>query len=231
MKLEEIYTSGEYFEKYPDWHAEESPWKAGQIMRMIGRSGIKPRSVCEVGCGAGEVLKQLQAVMDPDCSFWGYEISPQALSLADSRINERLRFKFADLRQEQDAFFDLLLMIDVIEHVEDCYGFLRDLRSKGGYKIMHLPLELSVQSVLRNGPLGVRKAFRHAHFFTKDLALEMLKDAGYQVLDYFYTPRAIDIANNPLKKLIKAPRIVLFSLHRDLAVRVLGGYSLLVLAK
>jgi Methyltransferase domain len=232
MKLEELYTSGEYLEKNPTWHVEESPWKARQIMRMLMRNGITPETVCEVGCGAGEVLKQLQEKMDAACSFWGYDISPQALELSKSRANEKLRFKLADIMQEESAFFDLMLILDVIEHVEDYFSFLRDLKSKSEYKIIHLPLDLSVQSLLRpNGLLGVRRAYGHVHYFTKDIALEMLKEVGYEVVDYFYAPRSIGLANNIMKKLLIPPRVLFFFIRKDLAVRVLGGYSLLVLVK
>ena len=71
MKLEEQYTSGDYLARNPTWHVEESPWKAKQIMRMLAQSSIAPETICEVGCGAGEVLKQLQGKMDVTCSFWG----------------------------------------------------------------------------------------------------------------------------------------------------------------
>lgn len=33
--LEQLYTSGEYLEKNPTWHVEESPWKAKQVIRML----------------------------------------------------------------------------------------------------------------------------------------------------------------------------------------------------
>ncbi len=92
--FKELYTSGEYLEKNPTWHVEESPWKAKQILRMMKQNSISPRTICEVGCGAGEVLKQLQERMDPACSFWGYEISPQAFELCKPRANEKLHFIF-----------------------------------------------------------------------------------------------------------------------------------------
>ncbi len=229
--LEEIYTSGEYLEKNPTWHVEESPWKAKQVVKMMIRNHIVSKTICEVGCGAGEVLKQLQEKVDPTCSLWGYEISPQAFELCKTRANERLHFKLTDIRQEQDAFFDLMLIMDVIEHVEDYFNFLRDLKPKSQYKIIHLPLDLSVQSLLRpNGLLSVRRAYGHIHYFTKDVALEMFKDIGYEVLDYFYAPRSIGLANNIAKKLLIPPRVLFFSIRKDLAVRILGGYSLLVLA-
>lgn len=232
MKLEELYTSGEYLKKNPTWHVEESPWKANQIMQMLARNSLAPQTICEVGCGAGEVLKQLQGKMDVSCTFWGYDISPQAIELTKSRANERLHFKLADLRQEQEAFFDLMLIMDVIEHLEDYFSFLRDLKLKSQHKIIHLPLDLSVQSLLRpNGLLGNRRAYGHIHYFTKDIALEMLKDVGYEVVDYFYAPRSIGLANSLAKKLLILPRVLFFAIRKDLAVRTLGGYSFMVLAR
>src|SRR6266704_1242423 len=52
----DLYTSGEYLQKNPLWHADESPWKAKYVLQMIARNKIAPKTVCDVGCGAGEVL-------------------------------------------------------------------------------------------------------------------------------------------------------------------------------
>ena len=232
MQLEEMYTSGAYLEKNPTWHVEESPWKAGQILRMLKRTGLAPTSICDVGCGAGEVLAQLQQHMDATCTFWGYDISPQAIELSRPRANDRLQFVLADLTREADVHFDLLLVLDVIEHLEDYFSFLRDIKPKADYTLIHLPLDLSVQSLLRpNALLGVRAAYGHIHYFTKGIALRMLRDLGYEVVDYFYAPRSIGLANTLAKKVLIPPRVLLFNLRQDLAVRVLGGYSLMVLAR
>src|SRR5713226_2405450 len=102
--LEEMYTSGDYLVKKPTWHVEDSSWKAKQIIRMMTQNHIAPQTICEVGCGAGEILKQLQESMDNQCMFWGYDISPQAIELCKIRSNDRLQFKLADIKQEQAAF-------------------------------------------------------------------------------------------------------------------------------
>jgi cyclopropane fatty-acyl-phospholipid synthase-like methyltransferase len=231
--FEELYTGDSYLEKNPTWHVEESPWKAKQVLRMIAQNNVVPGTICEVGCGVGEVLKQLQEHMDNESLFWGYDISPQAFELCKSRANERLHFKLADIRQEQDTFFDLILVMDVIEHLEDYFGFLREIRSKSQYKILHIPLDLSVQTILRrNGLLKVRKSYGHIHYFTKEIAIQLLKDVGYEVLDYFYTSRAIEVPSNEFRRnLLRWPRKLLFAISEDLAARILGGWSLLVLAK
>ena len=79
--LEKIYIDGTYLQKNPGWHSEESAWKAQQIDSMLRRHHLEPRTICEVGCGVGEVLKQLQDKVDGTCELWGYDISPQALEL------------------------------------------------------------------------------------------------------------------------------------------------------
>ena len=92
----EFYTTRSYLEKNPLWHTEESCWKAEHLLRMINRHKIVPRTICEVGCGAGEVLKQLQHRLDKECDFLGCDISPQAIELCRSRANEKLDFLFAE---------------------------------------------------------------------------------------------------------------------------------------
>ncbi len=231
MSGQTIYLDGEYLAKNPGWHIEESPWKAKQILRMLQRNHVAPRTVCDAGCGAGEVLKQLQESLDGECLFRGYDISPQALEMCRSRANERLEFKLADICREKNIYFDLLLVLDVIEHLEDYFTFLRDLRTKATYKIFHIPLDLCVQTVLRqNGILRRRDLYAHIHYFTKETALRTLEDTGYRVRHYFYTPRMIDLPIDRLQRILKVPRRIGLALHPDLAVRLLGGFSLLVLA-
>ena len=65
----------------------------------------------------------------------------------------------------------------------------------------------------------------------KETALRTLKDAGYEVLDYFYTPRSIEFGSTPGQMLLKLPRKLLFAIGKDFTVRFLGGFSLLVLAR
>jgi SAM-dependent methyltransferase len=166
------YLNGEYFAKNQGWHVEESSWKAKQVQRMIQRNHLSPKTICDVGCGAGEVLRQLQDSLGSKPLFRGYDISPQAIELASTRANERLQFKLVDFFEEKNGHSDLILVLDVIEHLEDYFGFLRRLKTRGEYKIFHLPLDLSVQAVLREGALTKRREmYNHLHFFTKATAL------------------------------------------------------------
>jgi len=231
--LEDIYVDGTYLAKNPGWHVEESAWKAKQISRMLRRHNLVPETICDVGCGAGQVLKELQKRVNDRCSLWGYDISPQAIELSAPEANEQLHFKLADIQQEGDAAFDLILLMDVIEHLEDYFGFLRAIKPKSQYKILHIPLDLSAQMILRRrGLLHVHDAYGHVHYFTKEIAIRILQDSGYEVVDSFYTRRSLELPTQVLgKRLLQLPRRFLFALRQDLTARLLGGFSLLVLAK
>ena len=228
-----IYRNGSYIKSNPSWHIEESPFKVRQIRRMIGRQSLAPKSVCDVGCGAGLVLSELQPHLPSDCICLGYDISPDALAMSANHGNKNLRFRLFDIRKvECDMVFDLLLMLDVFEHVEDYIGLVRDVRTKAKQKLFHIPLDLSVQAVLRkNGLLLRRDNHAHLHYFTRETALRTLTDVGYKIVDYFYTPRCIELGDLLVQKIARIPRKLSFAAFPDLTVRVFGGYSLLVLAE
>jgi SAM-dependent methyltransferase len=228
-----IYRDGSYLKHNPSWHTEESPFKVRQILRMQRRQNLALKTICDVGCGAGAVLAELQSHLSADCICWGYDVSPDAIAMCASRGNNNLRFFIRDIRRDKtDVFFDLLLMLDVFEHVEDYMGMVRDIRSKGKYKLFHIPLDLSVQAVARkNGLLRRRDDHAHLHYFTKETALRTLTDVGYQLVDYFYTPRCIELGDRLVQKVARLPRMLSFGISPDLTVRILGGYSLMVLAE
>jgi len=229
----QMYVDGTYLKNNPDWHSEDSEWKSKQIIRIMKKNNIKPKTICEVGCGAGEILRRLQIKIDKKCDFFGYEVSPDAYKICKNKTNKRLHFKLKDFTEEKNCFFDLILIIDLIEHLEDYYRFLKQIKSKSKYKIFHIPLDLSVQSVLRQTPLlKGRKDVGHIHSFTKEIILQILKDLDYEIIDYFYTQVSIETpAKSTLDYLSRFPRKLLFAVNKDLSVRLIGGYSLMVLAK
>ena len=228
-----IYKNGTYLTNNPTWHKEDADWKTKHVLNIITRNNIIPNTICEVGCGTGDILRALQLSINCECNFIGYEISPQAYQLCLNNTNNSLQFKLADINDENDVYYDIILLIDVIEHIEDYFFFLRNIKHKSNYKIFHIPLDISIQSILRNKALtGIRKKAGHIHYFTKEVVLNLLEDLEFEVIDYFYTAPSVDLPAKSMKNLLaKLPRKLLFLLHQDSAVRIMGGYSLMVLAK
>ncbi len=89
-----------------------------------------------------------------------------------------------------------------------------------------------MQAVIRrNGLLRRRDEFAHLHYFTKETALRTLTDVGYELVDYFFTSHCIELGDGLVQKLARGPRKLCFAMAPDLTVRILGGYSLPVLAR
>lgn len=234
--MNSIYTNGQYLESTESWHAEDSAWKAAQISRLIDANKLEFSSVAEIGCGVGAILHELSiSFKDNAVSFSGYDISPQAIELAKKHETDSVKFKDEDiLSAEFDQKFDILLMIDVFEHVPDYMGFLEKSKNIAKYKVFHIPLDLHVSSVMRNAFIRGRYSIGHLHYFTAESALATLKDTGYEVKDYCYTNAAVDLfwTHPSLKKAVaNIPRWVLSRVNVNLSARIFGGYSLLVLAE
>ena len=230
--MKQIYTeqAGTYLENNPSWHIEDSPWKADQITNMIRKNNLQPKSIVEIGCGAGEILNQLHEKLPDSVHFHGYEIAPDAYEMCLKRKKPRLDFYFENLL-ELEVQYDLLLMIDVFEHVESYYDFIRKSATKATYKIYHIPLDLTVSGIWRNKLMYVRDKVGHIQYFSKDTALATLRDTGQEIVDYFYTPGSAHSNQKLRTKLLNIPRQLLYQMDNDFAVRLLGGYSLLVLTK
>ncbi len=228
--------TGKYLKTTQTWHAEDSPWKADQIIRIIGDNHLHPRAIAEIGCGVGAILDELsKKEYLRGVQFSGYDISPQAIELARHRENASVRFFHEDLLLQTNAkYFDVLLVIDVLEHISDYIGFLEKCKARADYKIFHIPLEIHVSSVLRNVFIDSRYTLGHLHYFTADSAIATLKDAGHEIVDCFYTNRAFGtFKQHPSIKTAVAnvPRWLCSKFSVLFTARVLGGYSLLVLAK
>jgi ubiquinone/menaquinone biosynthesis C-methylase UbiE len=247
--IADFYTGEHYLKNNPGWHLDAAPWKTDAIVRILNKNHIRPASVCDVGCGVGEILRLLQQRMEPTCTFVGYDIAPYAIEQAKVRENEHLQFKLGDFLQEEKSHYDLLLMSGVLEHFENIFQVLRDIRQSSDFKLFLLPLDISMTAVLKNRLIDFRHAAGHLHFFTKDVALEIFQEMKYEIVDYSYVLPPLDatvswneVKRKPLrllKKVVKVtllgvqrlPALVLYTIHKDLAVRIFSGWRLLILVK
>ncbi|HYU96708.1 MAG TPA: class I SAM-dependent methyltransferase [Sphingomicrobium sp.] len=228
----ERYFDGAYLAHNPTWHAEHSPTKARWIDDLLKRNRLEPRTIAEIGCGSGEILVELKK-RRPEARFTGFEISPQAFAICSTKQAPGLDFRLDDLLQAPSEPFDLLLAIDVFEHVPDYMGFLKALKGKAEHALFHIPLDLSVQALLRGTSYPIlRDHTGHLHYFFKYTALATLRDCGYEIVDWTYTRSSQELPGKGLRtRLANLPRRLVQLVSEDLSARLFGGYSLLVLAR
>jgi hypothetical protein len=128
---------------------------------------------------------------------------------------------------------DLILLIDVFEHIDDYLGFLRQLSSRARWFVFHIPLDLHVSGLLRDRQLHSREQVGHLHYFSRATALATLKDCGYSIVDCEFTRLSQETVEGRTvaTMLMNWFRAVLQCISTDFTAKSLGGYSLLVLCR
>jgi hypothetical protein len=233
VKIEQRYLDATYSMNNPNWDRADSPWKAGHVMNILKYHDIQPGKLVEVGCGAGDILSIISSKL-PKSKLVGYDVSPHLTSYWEAHANSNnVQFVLEDFNKVNTELFDVLLMLDVFEHVRDPFTFLEDARKWAKWFVFHIPLDLSVTTIARGYPLmDGRQKSGHIHYYTKDLALATLRDTGYNIVEWRYTGASLNSPQRSLLTRLVAPlRRILYFLNHDLAVRVVGGETLLVLAK
>ena len=234
MLQKNIYTDGTYFKNNPGWGEDDSEWKAKAIFSLIRKNKLAITDITDVGCGSGGILSRLNKKMPELKKLRGYDISSQAIQLAGKYANDKLEFFNEDFTLTSINKSDLILIIDVLEHVDDYYGFLKKLRTKAHSYIFHIPLDLSCRTILKpHVLLQQRESVGHIHYFSKEMVQWMLKDTGFDILDWHYTKPVTDIRKpgNLWQGVKKTLRNISFSLNKNLSDKLWGNYSMLILAK
>lgn len=145
--------------------------------------------VLEVGCGGGGTLAWLKHSGVAN-RVSGIEINPEAAAIAQDRIDALFQ---GDADAQLDLLtpdsFDLILCLDVLEHLVDPWQTIQRIHrllKPGGKLIVSLP-NIRHYSVLL--PLLLHGEFQyteagimdrtHLRFFTRKTAMALLDDAGF----------------------------------------------------
>jgi SAM-dependent methyltransferase len=118
------------------WHATRRRLVLDQLGRAYrDRGGLR---LLDVGCGTGRMLTELGRLGDAV----GLDLSDEALRFCRERGHDRvLKADLTGLPFDDDAF-DVVTALDVLEHIEDHVGALRECRrvlSPGGRMFMFVP--------------------------------------------------------------------------------------------
>lgn len=148
-------------------------------------------SILEVGAGAGTTLRWLKDFY-PTAETTGVEINPSLLDdlklNADMAIIGPVDHLFAQLKS-----YDLILLLDVLEHLPDPRATLQNLAkilNPGGRVIVSVP---NIAHFSVSIPLLLQRRFEyqeagildrtHLRFFVEDTAIKLLNDANLNVTD------------------------------------------------
>jgi SAM-dependent methyltransferase len=107
---------GDVARRHP-WETERARFFRSLIARHVG--GRRPRRVLDVGAGDGWFAGELSREATDDCEIVCWDINYRSADLAADLPEGVVR-----TADEPSGAFDLVLLLDVIEHVVDDAGFL-----------------------------------------------------------------------------------------------------------
>lgn len=125
---------------------EDGMWYYRALHAHVGRElaarlGGRPAAVLDAGCGAGGLIRRLEPLQTA-WRWTGLDVSPLACELARKRCAAEINEGSVTALPFADASFDAVVSADVIYHVEDDAGalreFLRVLRP-GGVLLINVP--------------------------------------------------------------------------------------------
>lgn len=157
---------------------------------LLERISTDAKAILEFGCGEaplGEALKKRQK-----CRVVGIELDPEAADIAETRIDAVYRGDVREIVSILDERFDWIIGGDIVEHLDEPWSFLTDLRHiamPGGRLLLSIP-NLANASVL-NDLLQGRFDYvymgltcvGHLRFFTRQSLEDMLTIAGWKVVE------------------------------------------------
>ncbi len=128
-------------------------------------------SLIDIGCGSGELLKELS--LSPATALSGIDFSPTAIRQASRAIDGR--FEVVDIQKQAPPFTaDAGVCSEVLEHLDDDGAALSNMAKAVKYLIVTVP----------SGPLTKSSlAMGHVRHYTPDSLRSKLESNGFDVID------------------------------------------------
>ncbi len=203
-------------QEFHDAHREDI---AVKITEILGRS-LNTLSILDIGCGWGQTLQYL-AKKGARCS--GFDPAPEAVAYVQSQGLECVRAGMESMDVFQGRRFDVVLMMNVLEHLADPVRVVNEIIStalaEGGVLIIEVPNDFNAFQMAAQQLHGLPEWWvappAHLNYFDADSLAALLKGAGLAVshleasfpMEIFMLMGENYVGNGPLGRLCHERRM------------------------
>ena len=166
-------------ERLGRWRAIGARSKAAHVRALCERTGLRPQTIVEIGCGDGALLAALRGLAPV---FDGFELSAPAAELARRALPDARRvesFDGSEVPAEDDSY-DLAILSHVLEHVPVPLPLLAEAARVAHEVVVEVPLEDN-HSARRPEKRAEAASIGHLHFFSRASVRGLVAEAGLEV--------------------------------------------------
>ena len=196
--MTDIYNNNTYIANNPTIHSEDSEFKFKNIEPLLNNINIEKNQIkiLDVGGGAGIIGKYVLDFFENKnimVLFDSLDLSTEMLKVQKKNNPAIKKIINCTIEECKENNYDLILMIDVIEHIERKNDTAKILNKISKYIIYNIPIEKNLFDFIKNLTLlfryyrNQRKTLGHVHFFSVKTANDFLKK-HHEIIDSFFQP-------------------------------------------
>lgn len=211
--MKDLYTTDKYISLNPSLHSEDSLWKIEQIIPLIDayltQNSANSIVILDVGGGNGLILNSVARYIKEKYNRkmikYALDLSPGMLE-QQKKMNPDLRvLANQDIRKTsfKNKEIDLVLMIDVLEHIDQYKDALQEINRIAKYAIFKVPLEdnltRNMSNVISRGKVKQKTKDKYGHvvYFSFKRVKKEIEISGGKVISYHFTNVSEYLLKNP----------------------------------
>ena len=182
LKASDDASARDFPEQWYDFASEDHfwmEWRARVLSENLRRLGLDPMaalSAFDIGCGHGTVQRQL--TRSTNWIVDGCDLNEGAIARNTGHGGRTLNYNIFDKSPELRGRYDIVLLLDVIEHVKDPVAFLNAAAyysKPSGIVVINVPSVPSLAS-------AYDKAVGHLRRYTEASLRQDVSDAGLKII-------------------------------------------------
>ncbi len=129
-------------------------------------------------CGVGEILTFLDNF---EMKGEGIDLSKTCVEIASKRTSNRISVSQRDFMKVTNKDYELVLLIDILEHIKDDGEFLRkanSLLSNDNYLLVNVPAKMKLFDL-------TDKYWGHYRRYDKDVMINLLEENKFEIIEFW----------------------------------------------
>ena len=233
--MTDIYNDNSYLEKNPSLHTEDSKFKFQNIKRFLSSIEVKNNriKILDIGGGAGIIGKLVLEYFQESgivVSFHSLDLSTQMLKIQLKNNPQIKKIINCSINECPKSNYDLVLMIDVIEHIEEKEDSAKILNKLGKNIIYNIPIEINFFDILKYLKSFFRyykrqkKRWGHIHFFSFTSSQSFLK-RHYKIIDSYFQPYCFHYRYSDNESYLKLRRDFLWKIELKISCWIFNNFQ------